>query len=75
MLSVTIASNLQTELKSTFAAIVANPACGKTMSSVQTKYIALAQKEFEKAHPKAVARRLAKNSVNSFIERAMSANY
>jgi hypothetical protein len=74
-LSPSIASNLQKELKDTFAAIVANPNCGKTMLQVQTKYIAQAQKHFEASHPKATAKRLAKNTVNSFIEKAMSANF
>jgi hypothetical protein len=74
-LSPSIAAKLQVELKSTFEAIIANPACGKTMLSVQTKYIAEAQKYFETSHPKAVAKRLAKNSVNSIIERSMGNNY
>jgi hypothetical protein len=74
-LSPSIAAKLQAEIKSTFAAIVANPSCGKTMLSVQTKYIAEAQKYFETSHPKAVAKRLAKNSVNSIIKRSMGYNY
>jgi hypothetical protein len=74
-LSPSIAAKLQAELKSTFEAIIANPACGKTLLSVQTKYIAEAQKYFETSHPKAVAKRLAKNSVNSIIERSMGNNY
>ena len=74
-LSPSIAAKLQAEIKSTFAAIVANPACGKTMLSVQTKYIAEAQKYFETSHPKAVAKRLSKNTVNGFIQRAMGYNY
>ena len=71
-LSPSISSSLAKELKETYFAILANPSCGKTVLQVQEKFTRQAEAHFALGHPKATAKRLARNTIKDSIERILT---